>query len=1188
MNSSRFTTLVVTSPDAKVAQAAASGGPLGKLIATAESSQNTMKILSTSDPFNSRCGSGGGTLAALDLTSNDETVLIIHAGGESSRCPTQMALGKAWTSLPCRTGGITDPTTRIVQQLSDLLHDLPDGSVVVAASDTLLTLPIDTGTKMRWKQYEKSVIGLAVPAPLATARNHGVYCLSDSTNTTMCHVERFLQKPSIAEMQQTANCLFQHPATEEDSVWIDTGVVIFLPQSAMALRNLCNGALTCCTERGLLKLHSECKSGESLEDFACSNAYRVELYTHFLLSLSTSGSTSLDDFIASHHDLPVDVLQSIYTSLSSFQLSVMALPHGQFLHLGTSRELVDFMVFGTSPFSSCCAMNEKRCHAFGQDVGLVKRLKSYCVPSNDVAKTAVLVNCVLSSNTCVIGDCSVLEHCFLDVISIKVGKNCLVSGIRGAATQFTIPDNTCFQMLPLLEGGLVYMYLGLMDGIKSGSIYYGIDLSDLLKWTGLSPNDLWNERETKQVLWTANLHPVVFYQRKGAHDDKKEQNMNQLEHEALFSWVTELRAFLPGSEASLSDIGQLSLQRWRAATRLPLNEICHATNAKMEWEYRYHLEDTKFHNAMLHHFNCMKFNLLERRHEESDLDFIVDDFSSTKDAISVRNALAVIDDAIVLAMDKQDYDVASRAFMVASTMLERCAAACYPSIDKAKRDGIDFNFHALSSATIGFEERKVACTKLLSLRNKLLLSCSKERMVEAYGSSSVAMEKAALALTELCVCGTAKFDRRGQNKENSILDKWIIATAPARIDLSGGWSDTPPICYEYGGAVCGVAVTVNGCKPVSCRCRIVKGGEGIMLRTESRNWKNGELESKEETYLRTVSDISDFRDPLAKAALIKCALVYFGLVPMDKLHSGSTENLQIFVNSFCGVDTNVGLEIISTSLLPRGSGMGTSSILAGCILAALAKCVGLDIGIDDDHRFTHVVLMLEQLLTTGGGWQDQIGGLVGGFKLGTSKSKEFPLSTNVERLQVSPLTIDRINDRLVLVFTGQTRLAKNILQNVLRRWARRTKEIVDTVEGLVTDANVVTKALKDGNIAVVADCLNRYWSQKKVMAGAGSGVEPPWVHNVLADLLDEGIVSAGSLCGAGGGGFMVMLSTDGTSANDVRRFVEENIDRFDPHVRGFEWNDCRISMTGLELTVLKNTSDHQGSADWFEITWHQS
>lgn len=42
------------------------------------------------------------------------------------------------------------------------------------------------------------------------------------------------------------------------------------------------------------------------------------------------------------------------------------------------------------------------------------------------------------------------------------------------------------------------------------------------------------------------------------------------------------------------------------------------------------------------------------------------------------------------------------------------------------------------------------------------------------------------------------------------VGKWVQADCPARIDISGGWSDTPPITYEHGGAVTIVGVLVNG------------------------------------------------------------------------------------------------------------------------------------------------------------------------------------------------------------------------------------------------------------------------------------------------------------------------------------------------------------------------------------------
>jgi len=68
---------------------------------------------------------------------------------------------------------------------------------------------------------------------------------------------------------------------------------------------------------------------------------------------------------------------------------------------------------------------------------------------------------------------------------------------------------------------------------------------------------------------------------------------------------------------------------------------------------------------------------------------------------------------------------------------------------------------------------------------------------------------------------------------------------------------------------------------------------------------------------------------------------------------------------------------------------------------------------------------MEQLLTTGGGWQDQIGGLCeGGVKLGTFKDGKI----HAESVNITKSALKFINDRLLLIFTGKTRLAKNLLQ----------------------------------------------------------------------------------------------------------------------------------------------------------------
>jgi len=75
------------------------------------------------------------------------------------------------------------------------------------------------------------------------------------------------------------------------------------------------------------------------------------------------------------------------------------------------------------------------------------------------------------------------------------------------------------------------------------------------------------------------------------------------------------------------------------------------------------------------------------------------------------------------------------------------------------------------------------------------------------------------------------------------------------------------------------------------------------------------------------------------------------------------------------------------------------------------------------------VLHCEQMLTTGGGWQDQVGGLSPGIKVGHSKA-EIPVKVDVTFLNVSEGTVRSFGEQLVLVYTGKTRLARNLLQVV--------------------------------------------------------------------------------------------------------------------------------------------------------------
>jgi fucokinase len=99
-------------------------------------------------------------------------------------------------------------------------------------------------------------------------------------------------------------------------------------------------------------------------------------------------------------------------------------------------------------------------------------------------------------------------------------------------------------------------------------------------------------------------------------------------------------------------------------------------------------------------------------------------------------------------------------------------------------------------------------------------------------------------------------------------------------------------------------------------------------------------------------------------ALLKASLVVLGFSTLTK-ENGSFEEV---IEAIGG-----GFEVSSFSGLPAGSGMGGSSILAAVALSAISKLWNREI--DDHATLIDMVSAVEQVLTSGGGWQDPIGGI---------------------------------------------------------------------------------------------------------------------------------------------------------------------------------------------------------------------
>ncbi|XP_036130162.1 L-fucose kinase [Molossus molossus] len=371
--------------------------------------------------------------------------------------------------------------------------------------------------------------------------------------------------------------------------------------------------------------------------------------------------------------------------------------------------------------------------------------------------------------------------------------------------------------------------------------------------------------------------------------------------------------------------------------------------------------------------------------------------------------------------------------------------------------------------------------------------------------------------------------------------QWVVAECPARVDFSGGWSDTPPLAYELGGAVLGLAVRVDGRRPIGARARRIWEPE-LWLAVGPRQ---DEIATK--IVCRNLEDLQDYCQPHAPGALLKAAFICAGIVHVHSKLSLSEQLLHTFGGGF---------ELHTWSELPHGSGLGTSSILAGTALAALQRAAGRMMSTE---ALIHAVLYLEQVLTTGGGWQDQVGGLMPGIKVGRSQA-QLPLKVEVEEITVPEGFVQMLNDHLLLVYTGKTRLARNLLQDVLRSWYARLPAIVQNAHSLVQHTEECMKAFHQGNLPLLGRCLTLYWEQKKLMA---PGCEPLAVRRMMDVLAPH--VHGQSLAGAGGGGFLYLLTKEPRQKEALEAVLAKTkgLGNYSVHL-------VEVDTQGLSLQLLGN------------------
>ena len=195
--------------------------------------------------------------------------------------------------------------------------------------------------------------------------------------------------------------------------------------------------------------------------------------------------------------------------------------------------------------------------------------------------------------------------------------------------------------------------------------------------------------------------------------------------------------------------------------------------------------------------------------------------------------------------------------------------------------------------------------------------------------------------------------------------------------------------------------------------------------------------------------------------------------------------------------------------LPARSGLGTSSSFAVGMLNAFYALKGKYV---DKKRLADEAIYLERVLCAeAGGWQDQIAASFGGFNR---------INFNADGYEVLPVIISperkrRLNDNLLMFFTGFTRFSSDVQKANRQGYHDKTAELKEMLS-LVDDAERVLTD-KTADLDDFGRLLDHTWKLKRQTGAAIS-------TDSIDALYSKGIAAGalgGKLLGAGGGGFLV-------------------------------------------------------------------
>ncbi len=292
----------------------------------------------------------------------------------------------------------------------------------------------------------------------------------------------------------------------------------------------------------------------------------------------------------------------------------------------------------------------------------------------------------------------------------------------------------------------------------------------------------------------------------------------------------------------------------------------------------------------------------------------------------------------------------------------------------------------------------------------------------------------------------------------------IITKTPFRMSFFGGGTDMPSFFKERKGSV--ISTTFDKYVYVTVR-HLPRFFDYRSELTYSK--------------IERVKNIEDLEHPMVKNAM--------KMLDMQELH------------------------ISYDADLPARTGLGTSSTFAVGLLNAFYCLKGK---YASKKQLANDAIYLERTLCNeAGGWQDQIAVSFGGFNRIDFEGESY----KIKPIIISPDRKEKLNENLMLFFTGFTRFSADLQKTTQKNLSSKEKQLNEMLQ-LVDEAQDILEN-KERNLDDFGRLLDKTWKLKRQI---GDEISKPYIDDLYENAIKAGALG-GKLLGAGGGGFLLFYVT---------------------------------------------------------------